>query len=410
MMRPHALTGGLSLTAVGFEVGGVVLTQCASGLGFPTRVSLKPLHECADPVYAAGQVQPDLILFNAECVASPALLRTLSRLRAGLPSVPLLVLGAHQTLRLAALACGADLCSPGRLAPRELRAIVRLLLERDATAGHGGEADAAAGAAMPAESAATSAPALPVPAIGDLSCVPTGAPRSAPRGAPTWSLDPVCGALVTPVGEPIWLTANEVRLLQAMLQAEHGELTAQAWVRARGQAVPADAPDRLTVRDLPVAISRLKAKVARQSPFELPVRAVRGTGYQFMDALYLTSLLVPGETWQYDAQQRALRAPSGRSLRLSRRESALLLGFLASERRVITNTAWTTVQPARRRSRDVAEPVDARNLAVVVSRFKTKLLQTLGEPVPVCSIHGLGYQFVGRLEQASLLMQRPAVG
>lgn len=417
MKFPPPRDVGLALLAVGFDAGAAVIGHCMHSLGLPVRIGLKSFgvrNGAADLSLAAVQGGANLILLNGEAVGALGLLGTVSRLRASLPHIPMLVLCTSPVLRLAAMACGADLCSAGQLAPRELRAVVRMLLGRDTVLGSArgpnpttvaGPPSAGLAAPSHLDPAANDCAARVFPAVELAAGVPAAGAPTAAAPACAWSLDPVSGALLSPASETVWLTTNEVRLLRAMLQGEYGQLDPSAWARLKHGVVVSDEHAALAVRDLPVAVSRLRAKVARQCTLELPLRAVCGMGYQFVGEMFLTSLSASGNAWQFDPRQRALRTPAGRSLRLSSREGTLLLAFMESDRQVVSSAGWAGTYPA---ARGAAARVDQRNLAVVVSRFKSKMLRLFGEEVPVSSIHGLGYQFVGRLEQIALAPHRPA--
>ena len=95
-----------------------------------------------------------------------------------------------------------------------------------------------------------------------------------------WKLYASRAQLLSPVGVPVRLTLTELQLLSELVAKKGKPCKHIELARAMGMM-----PDEWDRHRLEVIVSRLRAKVERETGFAAPVRSVRGVGYAW-DAGY----------------------------------------------------------------------------------------------------------------------------
>ena len=96
--------------------------------------------------------------------------------------------------------------------------------------------------------------------------------------APCWRLEPMRSVLLTPTGEEVALTDNELRFLVPLLEQPGAVVDREKLFQSLDQV-----PDIYAMRRMETLLSRLRTKVLTVSPTEpLPVRARHGRGYAFL--------------------------------------------------------------------------------------------------------------------------------
>ena len=107
----------------------------------------------------------------------------------------------------------------------------------------------------------------------------TPAPVSALSAAPAarWQLSDDGLSLIAPHGERVSLTLNECQLMAALTSKTGSPCGTAELCRALGLQ-----PEEWDRHRVDVIISRLRAKVERQTGQSLPLRTLRGLGYQWM--------------------------------------------------------------------------------------------------------------------------------
>ena len=91
--------------------------------------------------------------------------------------------------------------------------------------------------------------------------------------------------------------------------------------------------------------------------------------------------------WQIDYSLGVLRGPGKRTIRLSRDEERILASLFGQPNTVcpfVTLAAAIGTLP---------EDFDKHRLEVIVSRLRQRVLRDMGEPLPIRTIRGIGYQF-----------------
>jgi two-component system OmpR family response regulator len=106
--------------------------------------------------------------------------------------------------------------------------------------------------------------------------------RLVPREESCWTLMLSDLRLSAPQGEPVAVTRTEARMLETLARAAHRQVSRQDLVTALGEVWGV-----YDLRRLEALISRLRRKLARACGREAPLRAVRGEGYAFVEALRL---------------------------------------------------------------------------------------------------------------------------
>lgn len=106
--------------------------------------------------------------------------------------------------------------------------------------------------------------------------------RLGPSEGTGWALNPAAMTLSVPGGEALAVTHNEACLLAAIARAPQRQCSRQQLASALGE-------DWRTYdeRRLEATVSRLRRKLADAAGREAPLRAIRGQGYGFIEALQI---------------------------------------------------------------------------------------------------------------------------
>ncbi|MDQ8033384.1 MAG: helix-turn-helix domain-containing protein [Bordetella sp.] len=292
--QAYVIDGRPRLIAIGFAADDALLQLARREPGL-RLVALPDTRGLGHEGQGGTRVQSsDLALLSAARLGR-LLLRSISLLRAIAPACRIAVADAAGPAAVAAMACGADLCIASSVSAREFGAVVQLLLDpprpgRGATLapleppGEPGPADPATACAPPGD------PGF-APILREAGQAGFVAPGAAPIPAPLaiWHLSRERGALTTPQGLPFWLTPKEVMLMVGLALGTDQVITREHWLSA---SLPTDGESTEALRalrsmELAAVVSRLKRKVAVRTGVELPVRTVRGVGYQFMAELVI---------------------------------------------------------------------------------------------------------------------------
>ncbi len=97
--------------------------------------------------------------------------------------------------------------------------------------------------------------------------------------------------------------------------------------------------------------------------------------------------------WRLDPTAWSIMAPDGVTIKLTHSEHALLLG-LASK----PGLAVEREELVRCLGHD-SRYYDARRMEILVRRLRTKARSALGYPLPLETVHGVGYAFTGPIER-----------
>lgn len=295
----YAIDGRPRLIAVGFAADDALLT-CARrepGLRFSALTDVAQLGQ-------EGQGGPRVQASDLALLSAPRLgrnlLRSVSLLRAIAPGCRIVVADAAGPAGVATMACGADVCISSSVSAREFGAIVQLLLDpprpgRSAPPAAPGTVPRAtsepplppAPASFVAEPFADAAGAGPIEAgsieAGALAAMASAAP---PAQSSVWRINRERGALASPEGVPVWLTPKEAVLMNGLCMAVNQVLTRDHWLHTYDKPEAAtEAVRNLRAMELAAVVSRFKRKVAVRTGIELPIRTLRGVGYQFMAEL-----------------------------------------------------------------------------------------------------------------------------
>ncbi len=109
--------------------------------------------------------------------------------------------------------------------------------------------------------------------------MPVEATLAATAGSNAWQLISEGVALVAPNGMRVSLTATEAELLRWLIAHEH-----QVCSHAELGLALRLLPEEFDKHRIEVIVSRLRAKVQRQTGHELPLQSLRGQGYRFSSA------------------------------------------------------------------------------------------------------------------------------
>lgn len=104
-------------------------------------------------------------------------------------------------------------------------------------------------------------------------------PELVPAAA-TWSLDRSTWALIAPTGAAVDLTATEFTILDILLSARGGHISAEDILQRLNKSMTEGCR-----RSLDAALSRLRRKVEGATGLPLPIKSVRTVGYAFTAAV-----------------------------------------------------------------------------------------------------------------------------
>lgn len=216
---------------------------CGGMLGFLRLYEVQP----APLIVLAGS--PDDVAGDARQVREVA------------ASAVVIVLSSDTSMagRLRAMAAGADACYPAPIDIRELAAVLK------------------AWSRHVAPTASTAPTMAPAPVRGAASSAKPGL-----AAHERWRLADNGRVLACPRGRKLPLTASE-SLFLGRLMISSGQLLHRRDAVTEASAARGARPPQ-TPRNVDVLVSRLRRK-AREGGMDLPLRAVRGCGYLFLDGL-----------------------------------------------------------------------------------------------------------------------------
>ncbi|MBU4610515.1 response regulator transcription factor [Achromobacter sp. GG226] len=217
----------------------------------------------------------DLCVLHAGA-APEAVLTTVARLRAR-STVGIVVLtdAAQADVRVHALLTGADACVNLPLVARELAAVILGVSRRL------GAAPAAQGILAP------------IPSFGAERGMDMGADDASASRQRQWWLTTDDWVLVSPSGVQLDLSQGERSLIASFAEAAGDVVSRDAIARAIDGAARAGEAGESGTHRISMVVSRLRKKAARAG-VRLPLRVVRGTGYEFYERLTRTGIaMVP---------------------------------------------------------------------------------------------------------------------